>query len=510
MKSNHRGSRARVFRQLLLGACVVGMGCGAEAEAELAPSTSPDAVAELNQELRGRGHHGWRQRGSWRDRRHTPPPAPPPPAPSPPPAAACGVSDPDELFQLINDDLAAQDADDRPFTRYVTLADRARELGCGRALNGERAALSKLVNSLSLDPTLSPPVAIDADETVYRLDLRDYSWDRAVSVAGDDFPDLWEALIAATPYAVEFVGDDADDAKSDTGTAVPVLLGGALIAVAARAPVYYAALDIPADVADLLSDELLVDVAGAESVRAGFSAAAQGGPRDFLAERFELGVRTGYAWQIADFGGDLFGAPLADARGERELSFTLPNGLLAHVLADGSGRVRDTSNVLLDPDESDGRARIATSLMASRALGVDVTDEVREFVLANPGNFSASERAALLELYPAAEELEQLLALDRDAFVTRALQQLGLVLGEPEPISQSFRDFSAPVDAASAAGELLLSTQELLDNLLLLDPSLAALADGTVSRDVFTAAYRSSLCTLSVSRENQPEPGDCQ
>ncbi len=512
MKQNHRGLDTRVAGHLLLGSVfIAGLGCAGAEPGD--SSTHSDPVAELGQELRGRHQRSAlerrHQRGFWRGRRHAPPaPQPPPP---PPPAAQCGPSSVDELLQLINDDVSALDSDDQPFQRYVTLVDRAPLLGCGRTLDGERAALSKLVNSVSIAPVLSRPVAIDADETVYRLDLRDYGWDRQLSVAGDTFPDGWEALIASTPYALELVGEDADDAKADLETAVPVLLSGPFLAAVARAPLYYSLLDIPADADELLSAALGVDVAGDDSIRAGFRAQTRAGERDFLAERFEQTFRAGYVWQLSEFGGDLLDDPLGAAQGERELTFTLPNGLLAHVLADGNGQVIDTSDVLLDAAESDQRARIATSFLALRAQGVEVTDEVRAFVLANPGNFSVAERAAILALYPAAAELRQLLDSDRDDFVGRALQALDIDLeSEPEPISQSFNDFSAAVDAATAAAELFVSSEELLDNLALLDPSLESLAGGTVSREVFTQAYLSSLCILGAVEENQVNPALCQ
>lgn len=504
MKLNHRWLETRSWTQLLLGsACMLGLGCGDAATDPLVTSnTDSDPVTELGQELRGRGFgHGPRRshRGR-RGHRPTPPPAP----------APCDVGSLDDLLQAINADLVSRDADDQPFTRYFSLRDRASKLGCGSELDGERAALSKMLNSVSIEPTLAAPLAVDADQTLFRIDLRDYSLDRALSVGGQRFPDGWEALLAAVPSALELVGDDADDAKSDTQTAVPVLFGSAFIAAAARAPLYYSLLGIPADVDDFLSEELGVDVAGGEGVRAGFSAAAQGGQRELLAERFDLGTRIGYVWQISEFGGSLFEDPLGSPSGERELSFTLPNGLLGHVLADGNGRVRSASNVLIDAAEADGRARIATSFFASRAQGVDVSDEVRNFVLANPGEFDPAERAAILALYPAAAELEEILANDRDQFVARALQQINLdIASEPDPITRSFRDFSAPVDAATAAGELFVSADELLDNLDLLDPSLAPLAGGTVSRERFDAAYLSALCTLGVTAENQVDQALC-
>jgi hypothetical protein len=507
MKLNHPGLQIRIGTRLLLGGlCLASLGCGA-AESGSPADSSSEPVSQLSQELNGRGRLGSasrrHHRGHRHGHRHTPPPAPPPPV------APCGSSTPDELLQTINAELSLADIDDRPFRRYFDLGDRARELGCGSALDGERAALSKLLNSLSIDPTVSEALAIDADQTVYRIDLRDFQWDRSIRVGNVAFDDAWEALIASSPYALEFAGDDADDAKDDTGTAVPVLFGSAFVAAAARAPLYYSMLDIPADADDFLRDDLEADVNTA-SVRAGFSATTRAGERALLAERFDIGFRAGYVWQIADFGGDLFDNPLGAASGERELAFTLPNGLLGHVLADGNGRVKATADVLLDALEGDSRARIATSFLRQRAQGVDVTDEVRAFVLANPGNFNAAERAAILATYPAAADLEQILNADRDAFVARAHQQMNLdIATTPEPISQSFSDFSAPVDAATAAAELFLSTSDLLENLALLDPELDPLATGTVSRDVFTASYRSSLCTLSVVLENQVDPSLC-
>ncbi|MEY2935792.1 MAG: hypothetical protein RL033_6541 [Pseudomonadota bacterium] len=509
MKLNHQSLETRWMQALLGSVFLAGLGCGAaEPEAIMASDTSSGSIAELSQSLRGRGpgigsrrHH----RGG-RGHHHTPTTPPP----TPPPVASCGASDSDELLQTINSDLTTLDNDDLPFTRYFNLGDRAQELGCGSALDGERAALSKLINSLSLDPSLEQPIAIDADQTVYRIDLRDFQWDRSIRVGNVAFDDAWEALIASSPYALEFTGDDADDAKEDTGTAVPVVFGSAFVAAAARAPLYYSLLDIPADADDFLRDELGIDVNDTESIRAGFSAATRAGERDLLAERFDIQIRAGYVWQIADFGADLFDDPLGNASGERELAFTLPNGLLGHVLADGNGRVKATADVLLDSLESDNRARIATSFLRQRAQGVDVTDEIRAFVLANPGNFNPAERAAILAAYPAAVDLQQILDSDRDGFVARALQQLNLdIETTPEPISQSFTDFSAPVDAATAAAELFVTTGDLLANLDLVDPALAPLATGTVSRDVFTANYRSSLCILSTVLENPVDSALC-
>ena len=511
MKSGHHTQARRIARSVLGGICLAGIasGCGGsvsttDGTGELGENLQ-GKTSSLSQELRAssrgraqgthrRRHHGGHSGGGAQG------------AGAPPTPVACNAIDSDDLLQMINADLARRDVDDLPFARYLTLADRARVLGCGAALDGERAALNKLINSVSINAVVEALVPINVDETVYRLDLRDFDWDRPITVGATRFADAWEALIAQSPYATPYIGADAGDAVADTGTSVPVLFGGAFVAAAARAPLYYSLLDIPADADDFLSSELGIDVATGESARAGFTAATRVGNAAFLAQRFDLEVRAGVAWQISEFGGDLFDDPLGSARGEREIVFTLPNGLQGHILADDNGRVKATSNVLVDGSESDQRARIATSFFRLRAGGVELEDEVRAFVQANPRNFNAAERAAIRAAYPAAAQLEQLLATDRDNFFSAALTRLGLDIDTaPEPISQSFADFNADVDLATAASELFVSAEELRDNLDLLDPVLSVFAGGgRIDRDDFDVLYPGALCVLSVVLENQP------
>lgn len=489
MKSGHN-IQARGFVRSVLGGMVLiwlASGCGSAA-------SEPESIGDLSQELHGghghRRHHpgqnGGNQGGS-----------------NIGPVCSGGLLDQDELFQRVNDDLVRADAEDRPFFRYLTLANRVGELGCGAGLDGERAALTKALNSVSLDARAIPPIPVDVDLELFRIDLRDYAWDRPIVVGGKSFSDAWEAVIAQSPYALEYTGDDADDAKEDTGTAVPLLFSNALIAAVARAPLYYALIDIPADADDFLSEDLGIDVASGETARAGFSADAQGGEANFLAQRFDLQVRSGVAWQISEFG-DLFDDPLGDADGEREIVFSLPNGLQGHILADANGRVRSSSNVLIDALESDGKAHIATSFFRSRAAGVQFEDEVRDFVRQNPRDFGAAERAAIRAAFPRQRELQQILDAD-NALYSRALELIGLDIdASPEPVSQSFADFDADVDLATAAGDLLITPAELSDNIDLLEPVLSVLAGGgKIDRDDFNLLYRESACILTVVLENQ-------
>jgi len=509
MKSGHH-IRARASAPSVLGGIALvwlASGCGGSASDGGAVGDAQEglrngtgrAAQELRSAAGGRRHrhqHGGRHHGGGSNG-------------GGPVVEPCNLIDQDNLFQIINADLARLDLGDSAFVRYLTLANRNQALGCGAALDGERAAINELINSVSIDARATPLVAVDAEETLYRLDLRDYGWDRAITVAGKRFTDAWEALIAGSPYALPYIGDDADDAVNDTGTKVPVLFGNAFVAAAARAPLYYALLDIPADADDFLRDDLGIDVASGETGRAGFTAAARGGDAHFLAQRFDIEVRAGFAWQISEFG-DLFDDPLGSANGEREIVFTLPNGLQGHVLADANGRVKASSDVLVDRFESDGHAKIASSFFRSRANGMELTDEVRDFARANPGNFGAAERAAIRAAYPGQGALQQLLDEDR-AFFSGALERIGLdIATRPEPVSQSFADFDADVDLATAAGDLLVTTEDLRQNLDLLDPVFSVLdAGGKLDRDDFNALYANAACIFSVVLENQPDVTFC-
>jgi hypothetical protein len=435
-----------------------------------------------------------------------------------PTATPCtGFLSSDEMYREIDVDLANLDADDQPFTRYVSLANEANARGCGGGLDLQRAALSKLVNSVSTSPLVSLPVAIDVDLTLYRLDIRDYGWDRAVTVGGNSFSDGWEAIIASSPYAVPFVGDDADDAVVDSETTVPVLLGNAFVAAVSTAPLYYGLLGIPEDLDSFIREDLLIDVAGDRAdhsvVRAGLGGSGLG-RNEFLAERFQLGARAGYLWQIFnDLDGadalidDPLGTPPAQ---ERELLFTLPNGLLGHAVADTNGNRIDESDELLDTNENDFRGKVARSYFRLRPRGMSVTDELRQVVLDNPGDYSPEEVAGVLATYPDANGLSSILADDRAVFAA-ALARAGVDIdAAPEPIGQTFAEFDRDVTAATAAGDLFVTTEDLVNNLDLLDPALGVLADGFIDRDDFTALYLQSLCILGVVNENMPDPAVCE
>jgi hypothetical protein len=421
----------------------------------------------------------------------------------------------DDVYAEVSADLARLDAGDQGTARYFSLANEAGVLGCGAALDTSRQAVLELVNQLSLDAVLTPPTPVNADATLYRINLRDYQWDRPVEVNGTQFVDVWEALVASSVYAVELVGDDADDAKSSSGTNVPVIPGNAFVAAATSAPVYYGVLGIPEDLDAFILNDLGIDVAQNQSdrelVRAGLDGTGLGND-EFLLERFDIEVRAGYVWQIfSDPAGDaaLVEDPLGtpDSQ-ERELLFTLPNGLLAHALADADGQRIDSSDLLVDTLETDFRAKVALSYLRFRNQGMTGSDGLRALAASEPERFSPEELDAIFEIYRAEGDLATVLEDDRLG-PSQALEALGGSIDAPDPSAQVAAQFDADLDLQTAAGDLFVTPDFLEENLLLLAPELAVLNGGSIDRGDFDVFYLESLCILSVVNENTPNPALC-
>src|SRR5205085_7962104 len=69
---------------------------------------------------------------------------------------------------------------------------------------------------------------IDDDQTIYRIDLRDYGWDAEV----------WSTLAGQSPYAIAYTREEATDIQGFTGEQVPILRGDWMAAIG-TAPPYY-------------------------------------------------------------------------------------------------------------------------------------------------------------------------------------------------------------------------------------------------------------------------------
>lgn len=427
----------------------------------------------------------------------------------------------DDLYGAVARDLARADNEDAPFLRYISLTNRVTAGVCSDALDRDRQALTKMLNMLSIRARVGQPEPVDSDATIYRIDLRDFDWDRAIEVNGRNFDDVWEAIAENNPYAVEFVGDDADDAKDDAETAFPVMFADQMLDVAVLGNLYYAIIGVDVDqpLSDFIAGELGIDVQqnldDEDVVRAG-TTRSRISRQDRVVERHDIEVRNGVLWQSFDFDDQanesIFEDPFGFAAGGTEVIFTLPNGMLGYIIADEDDNIVEDSDILLDTNQNNFRAVTAVSCSNCHASGfIPVVDEVKDISLRNARSIGLNrdEIEQLEAIYVSPQQFARQVQEDTSNFYQRALQAADLPIQGGDPVSATFLRFDADVELSDAAGDLGVLPEELEDTLGLLDPVLSVLRRGTLDRDDFTQVYIASLCVLSSPLENRPDDNIC-
>lgn len=435
----------------------------------------------------------------------------------------------DQLYEAVARDLQGEEADDQPFLRYISLANRVTAGVCtNTTMDVERQGLTKMLNMLSIRAQIEVPLPVDKEQTLFRIDLRDFDWDRPISVNGQDFDDVWEAIVEANTYAVAFVGDDADDAREDAQTDVPVMFLDTMVDVATFGNLYYAIIgvDVTQTLDAFILEDLEIDIeANLENedlIRAG-TTRSRISRQDRLIERHEIEARSGVFYQSFDFADDggndsIFQDPFGFSEGEREAIFTLPNGMLAYLTADGDGNLLEESDILLDTSQNNFRALTGVSCGGCHITGfIPVVDEVRDVVVSNAraliagGTLDQEQLELLTEVYLPPEAFARTVEEDSISFYRNALQRADLPLRGADPVSSIFTRFDRDMELADAAGDLGASADELDDQIQRLDPRLGILRaeEGTIDRDDFTAVYVASLCIMSGVLANQPEEAAC-
>jgi mono/diheme cytochrome c family protein len=427
----------------------------------------------------------------------------------------------DDLFQAIEADLAGIDNDDTRFMRYLSLSNRYTAGVCSdAALDRDRQALVKMLNMLSTKANIELPVAVDREETIYRIDMRDFNWDRDIDVGGRGFPDAWEAIAENNPYAIRFEGDDAEDVIDDTETDFPVMFADQVLNVAMIGNLYYGIIGVDGNgsLRDFVEGDLAIDtqenIEDEEAIRAG-TTRSRVSRQDRVVERHEMQLRNGVYWQSFDFvegGSDIFSDPFDFEPGGTEAIFTLPNGMLAFIIADGNDNIVEDSDILLDTNQNNFRAITSVSCSNCHQTGfIPVVDEVGEFALSRARvlRLNRDEIEQLEAIYVPAEDFAAQVKEDSENFYERALTQAKLPTTGGDPVSNVFLRFEQDLGLADVAGELGVTPEDLRDSLNLLEPEFAVLERGTIDRDDFTALYLASVCELSSLLENRPQDAVC-
>lgn len=409
-----------------------------------------------------------------------------------------------QMGAAMVDDISQLSAVDRPFIRYITVTNQYNAGTCGAELELRRQMANKMMNALSLEPAMTPPQPIDDAETIFRVDLRDYTWDEALNGA----PDKWEAVAAANPYTVRYFGDDYETLEVFAQTEFPVMSAETVLDTAMQPPFYYDLLEIPDNLADLeaqLGVDREANLANGEVIRSGFSESLDFGITRVL-ERHEIALAANramwVAYDVAD--GDLAdNNPFVDPFGFEptgiDVMFSLPNGTMAFMITDGNGNRLDEAplNLLTDEAQEDAVMLAGISCQRCHYTVIDHEDELSAAIL-NSQDFNADEKEAVQEIYVDPQEFTQTITLD-NTVLANSLQQAGLE-AQPleEPLMGSFVRFQEGVDLEEAAADLGIQPNALLTKLSALDPQLQNLQGGSIKRDVWTDLYAQTVCDLNL------------
>lgn len=387
-----------------------------------------------------------------------------------------------ELVKTVLDDVEAQPEDRQPFLRYFTLAHLWNDPGTSdETLAVTRAAVSKLVNSLSSQPRIVPPTPVGSDGLILRIDMRDYGWtDRA----------HWLPLLAEYPYGL--VHDDALAKRLYRAAAsdLPYVRGDWFCYHATRPKLYHQLATLPGHVGlpdtqqrleQLLGVNLVGDFDRDRIMRAGMSGEKSGvSDHNRIVERHDM--QHGYYWISYDSAGsgerhnhgNFPLGPKFPGRESRaafdhdggEIIFSLPNGLQAYVLTTAAGKRIDVGplEIVQDNDRHSGSVTIvnAISCMGCHREGmITFTDSIRPLYEGRPGDVADKVR----RIYPPAADMARAVAGDRERFMAALRQAVEPFLKDaagkpldpgtlPEPVTDVSKRYDRDLAVADVAREL--------------------------------------------------------
>ena len=435
----------------------------------------------------------------------------------------------DTMLSTIQTHLATLDSFDRPFARYFTLTHLYNAGESPEALGAYLIALSKLVNSLSWGFAIIKPQPIDAAETIFYIDLRDYEWD----IRGD----AWTQIEQVYPYAIEFdAGTQAGllekltNLREGMSCEVPFIHVDWFLATASLPPLYHDLLDLPATDREL-ERELDVNVArniqsapGVRVWRAGFNDSGVSN-NNRVVERHRS--RYGAYWKSYDFAGnvgtqDIFTHPLSFTQDGGEVVFNLPNGLQAYYISDALGNRIDVAptTIVANPGASDPAVRNGLSCIGCHTEGMKAFEDGVRSAIEQTEN-PVYDKPQALRLYVEKSVMNEHLSNDAERYKS-ALEATGGVFGGIEPVHRFYEAFQEPLDASHAAASVGLETaaflKEIDEKSSLQNLGLTGLlSGGNVQRDAWADRFPEVILALNstdtpfvptpnIVRRDQPTP----
>ncbi len=399
---------------------------------------------------------------------------------------------------------------DRSFARYFTLTHLYNAGATDDNLRAYRIALSKLINSLSWGAEVIKPKPIDREETIFYIDLRNYEWDIK--------SDKWYKIEQAYPYGIELKLAMYATLCNETDCELPFIRADWFIATASLPPLYHDILDLPKTDRELEAQlevnvaENLKNAPGVRVWRAGFNNSGVS-VNNRIVERHKS--RYGAYWKSYDFAGNvgtqnIFTHPLDFTHDGGEIIFNLPNGLQAYYLSTATGERLDEApiNIVSDTGARDPVVRNGLSCMGCHTEGMKTFDDQVRSVIEQSQN-PIYDIAQGLRLYAEKSTMDELIREDTERY-RRALKESGGVFGGSEPIQQLVKQFEGPLDAAHAAAEVGLETDDFLkkirENSTLQNAGLLVLGveKGAVKRDAWESQFKVVFSVLPFDKQRHP------
>ncbi len=431
----------------------------------------------------------------------------------------------ESVLAAIEQDLRNLSEDKIPHTRYFSLAHlwndtTGKEPTTEEDLRLTRAALSKLVNSLSSNSRIVVPRIVDGEfGTVLAIDMRDYGW--------DDWH--WNEVLKTYPYGLKVSSQSATNIYRQTQTRVPYLRADWFITTASRPPLYHTLLNIPQNAQALeagLGVNILHNFQTGKLARSAFQKSGVSQQNRML-ERHDTTGGGRYYWKSYDMlpttaaEGDFTRRPLGpvfEQLGKSqvapfkhdggEIIWSLPNGLQGYMLVLGTDERIDEgpTKVVFDPNMHSGSIDIVNgiSCMGCHKHGMFPweKDEIRPLFEGKQGQSVADK---VLELYPPNESMQQLVRKDQKFFLAALEEAIGPFVNDgsdanraieefPEPITRVSNRYQQDITVSIAGRELGLSAEKqkaLASPRLLRDLGLANWLNdnGSVSREAWEVAY---------------------
>ena len=423
----------------------------------------------------------------------------------------------DAMLTAIESHLNTLGTSARPHARYFTITHLYNAGEGPEALRAYHVALSKLVNSLSWGLHIVNPEPINADQTLFYIDLRRYEWDTR---------NAWPQIEAIYPYMIAFdaqtqagLHEKLERLRQEMVCEIPFVYADWFLATASVPPLYHGILDLPGTERELereLGINVALNLESAQGIRVWRAGTNDSGVsnNNRVVERHVFG--DGAYWKSHDFAGstgaqNIFTHPLSFERDGGEAIFNLPNGLQAYYISDAAGNRIDVAptDIVSNPAASDPSVRNGISCIGCHTEGMKTFSDGVRSVIEQTVDPSFDKASALL-LYVDQSEMDGYVSEDTRRY-RLALEATGGVFGGIEPVHRFYEAFQGPLDATHAAAAVGLETQAFIERIGK-EPSLqnlgltGLLSNGNVKRDVWTSNFEAIVSCLYGDECLTPEP----